>query len=207
MLYYEESRPGATTNLSGRYPCERTWLRTHERPLGALESPVWILHIGMLKAVSANALTESHMLDIPDELLCLFSATVEETDDTYVIEIPKQEIRQGAVQLDATYRLAMFAVADAPLEKVSRGGSQVRNQHQGSDRGNGEDRPPVAVGDERTVEIEDIGEQGDGIARVERGYVVVVPDTEQGERVTIRITDVTENVGFGEVLSRQDYYE
>ena len=57
------------------------------------------------------------------------------------------------------------------------------------------------------MDIEDIGEQGDGIARVERGFVVVVPDTEQGERITIEITDVRENVGFAEVVDREDYYE
>jgi predicted RNA-binding protein with TRAM domain len=56
------------------------------------------------------------------------------------------------------------------------------------------------------VEIEDIGEQGDGITRVERGFVVIVPDTEQGERVNIEITDVGENVAFAEVTERVSYY-
>ncbi|MFC6906734.1 TRAM domain-containing protein [Halalkalicoccus tibetensis] len=41
-----------------------------------------------------------------------------------------------------------------------------------------ESTPPVTEGNHRTVEIETIGEQGDGIARVERGYVVIVPDTD-----------------------------
>jgi predicted RNA-binding protein with TRAM domain len=66
---------------------------------------------------------------------------------------------------------------------------------------------PVEEGEERTVEIEDIGEQGDGITRVERGFVVIVPDTEQGERVTVEITDVRENVAFAEVVERRSYYE
>jgi predicted RNA-binding protein with TRAM domain len=50
--------------------------------------------------------------------------------------------------------------------------------------------PPAEEGEIRGVEIADIGEQGDGITRVERGFVVIVPDTKGSERVTIEITDV-----------------
>lgn len=67
--------------------------------------------------------------------------------------------------------------------------------------------PPVKEGERREVEIEDIGEQGDGIARVKRGYVIIVPDTEIGERVTVEITKVRQNVAFAEVLERLSYYE
>jgi predicted RNA-binding protein with TRAM domain len=62
--------------------------------------------------------------------------------------------------------------------------------------------PPVDEGEQRTVEIEDIGNQGDGITRVERGFVVIVPETERGERVTVEITEVAENVAFAEVAER-----
>ncbi|WP_328766624.1 TRAM domain-containing protein [Haloarcula nitratireducens] len=67
--------------------------------------------------------------------------------------------------------------------------------------------PPVEEGETRRVEIEDIGEQGDGVARVERGYVVIVPDTELGERVAVEIQTVTENVAFAEVTERISYYD
>ncbi|EJN57658.1 TRAM domain-containing protein [Halogranum salarium B-1] len=66
---------------------------------------------------------------------------------------------------------------------------------------------PVEKGDQRTVDIEDIGEQGDGIARTDRGYVLIVPDTEKGERVTVEVTDVSESVGFADVVERKPYYE
>jgi predicted RNA-binding protein with TRAM domain len=52
----------------------------------------------------------------------------------------------------------------------------------------------------RYVEIEDLGKQGDGIARVERGYVIIVPDTEVGERVKIEVTEVKSNFAVGEVV-------
>jgi predicted RNA-binding protein with TRAM domain len=50
------------------------------------------------------------------------------------------------------------------------------------------------------MEIEDIGEQGDGIARVERGYVVIVPEAETSEEVIIEITKIQENAAFAEVV-------
>ncbi len=58
---------------------------------------------------------------------------------------------------------------------------------------------PVAEGDELEVEIEDIGSQGDGIAKVE-GYTLFVPNTEQGQTVPIRVTDVKVRFGFAERL-------
>jgi len=67
--------------------------------------------------------------------------------------------------------------------------------------------PPVEEGEQRTVEIESLGDQGDGITRVDQGFVVIVPDTERGERVTVEITDVKETVAFAEVLKRVSYYE
>jgi predicted RNA-binding protein with TRAM domain len=61
----------------------------------------------------------------------------------------------------------------------------------------------VSEGEIREVEIENLGDKGDGITRIDGGYVVIVPDTEVGERVTIRLDDVQENVGFAEVVKRQ----
>lgn len=60
--------------------------------------------------------------------------------------------------------------------------------------------PPVDVGDIQEVEIENLGDKGDGIARVDRGYVLIVPDTEVGDRVTVRIEEAKENVAFTEVV-------
>ena len=65
--------------------------------------------------------------------------------------------------------------------------------------------PPVSVGDQRVVEIDEIGQQGDGLTRVEHGYVVIVPDTEVGERVRIQIRHVREMVGFADVVERYRY--
>ena len=61
-------------------------------------------------------------------------------------------------------------------------------------------QPPVDVGETRDVEIDSIGDQGDGIAKIYRGYVVIVPDTEVGDRATVRIESAKENVAFADVF-------
>ena len=132
-------------------------------------------------------------MEISPQLRCLFSATVEERDGSYVVEVPEQEIRLGDLQAGDTYRVAVLSSSSIDEADGTDADSQPEQAAQS---------PPVAEGEQRTVEIEDIGEQGDGITRVERGFVVIVPDTEQGERVTVTITDVGQNVAFADVVER-----
>jgi predicted RNA-binding protein with TRAM domain len=137
-------------------------------------------------------------MDIPDQLRCLFSATLEERDGSYVVEVPKQEIRRGDIQQNETYRVAVLPSPSTTEAVDADKEAQLEPEPQ---------EPPVTEGEQRTVEIDNIGDQGDGITRVERGFVVIVPDTEQGERVTIEITDVRENVAFADVIERISYYD
>ncbi len=59
---------------------------------------------------------------------------------------------------------------------------------------------PISVGETYDVKIEDVGREGDGIARVE-GFVVFVPNTKKGESVKIRVTKVSRRVAFAEVVA------
>ena len=59
---------------------------------------------------------------------------------------------------------------------------------------------PLNVGDTYDVKIEDVGREGDGIARVE-GFVVFVPNTKKGDSVKVRVTKVSRRVGFAEVVT------
>ena len=56
---------------------------------------------------------------------------------------------------------------------------------------------PVALDDEIEVDIVDVGSEGDGIAKVE-GFTVFVPETDTGETVTVRITDIKPQFAFAE---------
>lgn len=136
-------------------------------------------------------------MEIHDNLLTLFSEEIEQEDGRYIIEIPANEVTKGDIQSGQVYRVGLLPSANSSSNRSP----QTRSQKQSSQSS------PVDVGEQRTVEIENIGDKGDGIARVERGYVIIVPDTEQGEKVTINITDTKENVAFGEVVNRHDYYE
>jgi len=146
-------------------------------------------------------------MHIPTQLQCLFSATVEEHEDTFLIEVPEDEIHLGDLRDDETYRVAL-------LPSSSNSGSEhptIDPPNDSASSGPPSDsdapKPPVEEGETRDVEIEDIGDQGDGLARVERGFVVVVPDTEVSERVTIEITDVRKTVAFADVVERLSYYD
>lgn len=131
-------------------------------------------------------------MNVSDHLLSVFSAQVEQQDGSYVIEIPERELRLGKIDAGGTYRIAVVMTPPGSTEIPASGAKQER----------GPTGPPVEEGETREVEIEDTGEQGDGIARVERGYVVIVPETEPGERVRITISNVRENVAFAEVIER-----
>ncbi|EMA31320.1 TRAM domain-containing protein [Halobiforma nitratireducens] len=125
-------------------------------------------------------------MELPDDVLCLYTARVTENQDSYTIEVPKQEVELGGVQSGEVYRAALLPSAVEP-EPAPR----VRAEPQG---------PPLEEGDIRDVEIERLGDQGDGLVKVDRGYVVIVPGTDVGDRVTIRVTEAKENVAFAEVI-------
>lgn len=135
-------------------------------------------------------------MEISDTLLCLFSAQIEERNGSYVIDVPEQEVTRGAVHPGEPYRIAILSPAlDAERERDTGADAGREREREGD-----VPEPPVEEGEYRTVVIEDMGEQGDGIARVERGYVVIVPNTEIGDEVTVEMTDVKQNFAFGEVV-------
>jgi predicted RNA-binding protein with TRAM domain len=126
------------------------------------------------------------MVEIPDQLECLFSASVEQHGNSYSIGIPRSELEEDAVRGSETYRVAVLP---------SRPQTAARQQSTtASSSGTGSQSPPVAEGDVREVTIETIGNQGDGIAKVERGYIIIVPETESGDEVIVEITNARANV-------------
>lgn len=144
-------------------------------------------------------------MEIPEQLRCLFSAQVTEQDGGYQIAVPEQEVQLGTLSENETYRVAVFET-----EPDTRGetAADTENEPQAAEPPDQDHpEPPVEEGETVTVEIESLGDQGDGIARVDRGFVVIVPDTEQGERVRIEIEDVKQTVAFGEVVERLSYYD
>ena len=128
-------------------------------------------------------------MEISDKLMCLFNAEVRDEDDRYVVEIPRREVETGTIDPGEIYRVALISRQEAEESRPERKQTDTS-----------EPQPPVEVGELRYVEIEDIGKQGDGIARVERGYVIIVPGAEVGERVKVEVTEVKSNFAVGEII-------
>jgi predicted RNA-binding protein with TRAM domain len=131
-------------------------------------------------------------VEISDKLLCLFNADVRDEDNRYVVEVPKREVETGSIDPGETYRVALISRA-----------AESTSETTDADGPTSEPQPPVEPGELRYVEIEDIGKQGDGIARVERGYVIIVPDTAVGDRVKIEVSEVKSNFAVGEVIEEE----
>jgi predicted RNA-binding protein with TRAM domain len=126
------------------------------------------------------------MVEIPDRLRTLFHATLEHEEGQYVIEIPDSEVERDTITAGTTYRVALFpAPADSTTDSTS-GETEIHG-------------PPVTEGERREVTVETTGDQGDGIAYVERGYVVIVPEADPGDIVTVEIEAVQPNVAFAAI--------
>jgi len=149
------------------------------------------------------------MVEITDSLACLFTGTIEERDGEHVVTVPASEIEHGAVAAGETCRVALIT-QDRGDEARSAGSTAAGATDRG-DAGAGPDAsaarsredaagPPVSEGDVREVTIETLGDKGDGIAKIERGYVVIVPGSQPGDEPTVEITSVRENVSFAEVV-------
>ncbi|ESS07981.1 MAG: putative RNA-binding protein, contains TRAM domain protein [uncultured archaeon A07HN63] len=132
-------------------------------------------------------------MEISQQLICLFSAEVTDAEDGYRIEVPKREVDTGSIEPDETYRVALISPS-------SSGGTASIDDSSTAGAAAGEPQPPVEAGEIRYVEIEDIGKQGDGIARVERGYVIIVPGAEIDDRVKIEVSEVKSNFAVGEII-------
>ena len=58
---------------------------------------------------------------------------------------------------------------------------------------------PIEEGKVYEAKIEDIGREGDGLARIQN-FVVFVPGTKIGDQVKVKITKVHRRMAFGEVV-------
>ena len=136
------------------------------------------------------------MTEIPDSLCSLFNAPIEECEGSYVVEMPATEIDHEAVEPDQIYRVALLETADST---ASNGDSPQSGETQTAQETH-LPKPPLEEGEIRSVTIESVGDEGDGIAKVERGYVVIVPDGQPPHEVTVEIERVRESVAFASIV-------
>jgi len=135
-------------------------------------------------------------MDISETLQTLYTATFEQDDGAYQITVPDREIATGTLSEGETYRVALISTSTPDTEAADTTEDTQSPDHAGQQHEY--DGPPVEEGEQRDVEIENLGDQGDGIAKVEHGYVVIV--TNIGDRVTVEMQQVRENVAFADVV-------
>ena len=74
-----------------------------------------------------------------------------------------------------------------------------RKKWQTSGRSRFHVKAPVEVDQEFEAEIEDVSRRGEGIAKIE-GFIVFVPNTEQGDQAKFRIARVGNRFAIAELL-------
>ena len=137
------------------------------------------------------------MVEIPNSLRSLFSAPIKEQDGTYIVEVPSSEVYREALSIDETYRIAILESPVSTESSVQQESQSAPSREAASYSPSG---PPVEEGEVRDVTIETVGDQGDGIAKVERGYVVIVPGAHPGDEPTVEIEQVQDNVAFASIV-------
>ena len=120
---------------------------------------------------------------------CKYTARLERDGDRYVVEIPNREIDLGS--------LSPGDVCQVTVDLLEHGSEEDAAGGAPAD----EDGAPVTVGQRLTVEIDDVGQQDDGIARVGQGYVLIVPGSDVGDEVDVEVQHTNPTYGFAEILS------
>ncbi|MBP1923981.1 putative RNA-binding protein with TRAM domain [Halorubrum alkaliphilum] len=114
------------------------------------------------------------------------------------MDIPSNEVEHGTLAVDETYRIAILASKSSKEQETQQDQPQSTAQEETLTS----DGPPVNEGEVRDVTIETTGDQGDGIAKVEHGYVVIVPGGQPGDEPSVEIEQVKENVAFASIVKR-----
>ena len=129
---------------------------------------------------------------LPDDLICKFTAEIEEQNGKLVVELPASEMKYKTLNAGDICQVSVQQL----------GTSSIQTSAQST-----EPTPPVSPGERRTVEIADVGEKGDGIARVDRGYVLIIPGAAVGDEVTVEVQEVQSNYGFAKIIEETETRE
>jgi len=132
------------------------------------------------------------MTKISRKLACLYSAMIDTEGDSSTIAVPKRESITPArsnrdpprALLTSTQSDSETATASPTTEAESSPPSSI-------------DQPSVTEDD---VETETLGDQGDGIAKIDPGYVIIVPETAVDDRVAVRIDTAEANMVSVEII-------
>lgn len=125
-------------------------------------------------------------------LLASFDTPVEKTaDGRPVIPLSDALSERTPDELPDTIRVAVYKTSDTAADppRPSETTPPAEREPPASD-------PPVASGDYIDVEIQTLGEEGDGLAWHD-GFVIIVPGTTPGDEVVVEIERVQDTFAIG----------
>ena len=155
------------------------------------------------------------MASIPTELQALFTGNIAKDTESgeYHLSIPEAEVEQGSLDTDEPYKVAVLDPTDETPSEATPTSSETQ-QHNSpnasrsassphrSQSQNGSE-PPISEGETVTdVTIESLGEEGDGVATVGDGFVLIIEDVDVGDTVDVHIDTVLSTVAFGTPVSQ-----
>jgi predicted RNA-binding protein with TRAM domain len=132
----------------------------------------------------------------------MFHTTVITGSDTGepVVEVPDSELKEGPLAEGETYRIAVLGPAEDG-NNLAQSASPSENTRQSVTDGSGQAQQyPVCEGERLNVEIESMGDEGDGIAKV-RGYAIIVPGATVGDELEVQISNTNSSHAFAEPVN------
>lgn len=136
------------------------------------------------------------MVEISEDLRTLFSARLDAENGQYVFEVPSDEVQHGTLEVGDSYRVAVLPT-DSPGKRSDT--DQVRPSASPPGSGATDHDAPVTEGEQRRVEIEELGDEGDGVATID-GFVVFVDGAVPGDRPLVEFDKVTDTMAFANIV-------
>lgn len=150
------------------------------------------------------------MASIPSTLQAFFTGNIDKDAESgeYHLSIPEAEVEQGSLDTDEPYQVAVFdqsndtgsletSTASTDTKQKSVTTSSIASNSGQSQPRNGSE-PPVSEGETISdVTIESLGEEGDGVATVGDGFVLIIEDVDVGDTVDVYVETVLSTVAFG----------
>ena len=146
------------------------------------------------------------MVEIPDQLECLFSTSINQQSGSYRIEVSQSELEEGTINAGETYRVVIVSGTPRSDDAGTRQQPDSASSSPESDSDvSTRQESPVEPGDIREVTIESLGDQGGGIAKIDRWYVVIVLETRSNNEVIVK-KRVPHDANVPEPLPAPAYY-
>lgn len=140
------------------------------------------------------------MTDARARLRTSFDATVQFEEGRYVVEMPFGNLEGSNISDGDTVRLGVFTQSGAiPEDGAELVPQSIEHTTPRMPERSTRSGPPVQKGEIHDVKITAMGDEGDGIGRVDGGYVVIVPGTDVGDEVVVEIENATKRMAFGRV--------